>query len=431
MTRGVADRRRALPKNRNFLLLFASQSISAIGDTFSFLALAIRIDSFSSDAGASARALGGIMIAIALPTLLFGIFAGTLVDRWDRRKVMILSDLARAALAPAYLLLRSPGDLPFAFGVAFLMASFSIFFYPARTALLPAIVDEKDLLAANGWMQTGVTISRLVGPALAGIVVAAWGTGIAFWMDGASFLVSGLLVTAVWGVATRAQTTSAGRPSTWQELRAGVRFAARSRLLLGITLGISVAMLGLGAVNVLFVPFLREAFNVGPQALGVIQTMMGAGMLLGGLLMGGLGRRLRPLLVSAASQILLGAGIALFGLAPSYSIELAVMLVIGLSLPPLNAALQTMMQRGIPQEMLGRAGSVMEMAIALTNVVSMGAAGWLGSVIGMRPAFVFGGALVLTGGAAMWLVLRAGLRATSEARLVRKAPPLIGEAPEA
>ena len=88
-----------MTKNRNFLLLFSAQSISAAGDTFGFLALAIRMDGFSQDAGASSRALGGIRIAIALPTLLFGIFAGTMVDRWDRRRVMILSDLARAAAA--------------------------------------------------------------------------------------------------------------------------------------------------------------------------------------------------------------------------------------------------------------------------------------------------------------------------------------------
>jgi MFS family permease len=393
-------------RNRNFAMLWLAQVVSAAGDTFSFLALTIRIDSFYSDPGESARALGMVLIAYALPVLLLGIFAGTLVDRWDRKWVMVGSDLARVLLAPAYLLVRSPADLPLAFVAAFAMASFSVFFYPARTALLPNIVKDEELMTANGWMQVGQTVARLAGPILAGIVVGLWGTSVAFLVDSASFLLSGLFVLGIVGVTTRVIKEAEAKQSAFAELREGVRFATTSRLLQGITMGIGVAMLGLGAVNVLFVPFLRHAFNVRPEALGGVQAAQGAGMMIGALAMGGLGKRISPLTVSVIALVILGLGIGLFGLAPAYVFTVVLMPFIGVTIPPINAALSTMLQRGVPRDMLGRAGSVMDMAITLTNLISMGAAGWLGSLIGLRETFLLGGALIIVGGLAMGWILR-------------------------
>jgi len=392
-------------RNRNFILLWLAQWISAAGDTFSFLALAVRIDSIYPDAGQSARALGAVLIAYALPVLLLGIFAGTIVDRQDRKWVMVVSDLARALLAPGYLLLRTSADLPLAMGFAFALATFSVFFYPARTALLPSIVGEDELMSANGWMQVGGTIARLSGPILAGFVVGRWGTDIAFWVDSGSFLVSALLVIGIVGVTTRVFEPQQGSVTTWRSLKEGIRFILNSRLLQGITLSIALAMLGIGAINVLFVPFLRDAFGVSPEALGGVQTAQGAGMLVGGLILGGLGKLLKPRTVAIISMMLLALGTVLFGAAPGYTAALLIIPLVGFSLPPLNASLQTLLQRNIPGEMLGRAGSVMDMAISLANVISMGLAGYLGAAIGLRHSFYAGGAFVFFGAVAMALML--------------------------
>jgi len=392
-------------RNRNFVLLWLAQWVSAAGDTFSFLALAVRIDSIYPDAGESAKALGAVLIAYALPVLLLGLFAGTIVDRQDRKVVMVLSDLARAMLAPGYLLLRTSADLPLAMGFAFLLAAFSVFFYPARTALVPSIVGKDELMSANGWMQVGQTIARLSGPILAGLIVGRWGTDIAFWVDSGSFLVSSMLVLGITGITTRVFEQSTGSESALRSLKEGVRFILNSRLLQGITLGIALAMLGIGAINVLFVPYLRDAFGVSPQALGGIQTAQGAGMLIGGLILGSLGKLLKPRTVAVFSMMVLALGTVLFGAAPGYTAALFIIPLVGLSLPPLNASLQTLLQRNIPGEMLGRAGSVMDMAISLANVVSMGMAGYLGAAIGLRQSFFAGGAFVFFGAVAMAMML--------------------------
>jgi len=397
-------------RNRNFRLLWLAQAISAAGDTFSFLAIQIRIDDLASGPGESVRGVSMVLIAYALPTLLLGLFAGTMVDRWDRKRVMVVSDIARALIAPAYLLLQSSSDLPIAIAAAFLMASFGVFFYPARTALLPSMVEDDELMSSNGTMQLGNTIARLSGPALAGLVIANWGVRTAFWIDSASFLVSGFLVLGISGVVTRVVSSQEDSRSTLQDFREGFRFALHSRLLQGITLGIAVAMLGIGAVNVLFVPFLRGAFAVEAAGLGGIEFAQGVGMLIGALLMGALGKRFLPRNIAVLGMVGLGLGIGATGMAPVLGLIVAAMPLVGFTLPPINASLTTMLQRGIPEALLGRAGSVMEMASSLTNLISMGLAGWIAGVVGLRETFVLAGAIVLIAGLAMGWMLKADKR---------------------
>ena len=393
-------------KNRNFVTLWLATWISAAGDTFNFLALAIRIDDLFPDPGASARSLGLVMMASVVPVLLVGMFAGTMVDRWDRKKVMIGSDLLRAVLVPGYLLLATPQQLPIALGVAFLSAAVSAFFYPARTAILPALVEEEDLMSANGWMQMGQTVARLTGPILAGLVVAAFGTSIAFVIDSISFLISAGLLLLIAGVPTLAREGTTAK-SAWQDFLEGARYAFNSSLLRTITLGLSVVLLGLGAVNVLFVPFLRNTFNVEPTALGVVETAQGVGMLVGGLAIGALGRKLSSIQIAFISIVLLGGGVCVFGMAPTYVIILLIMPFIGLTIPPVNASLNTLMQTNVPSKMLGRSGAVLDMSATVANLISMGLAGVLADAIGFRETFILGGIMIAVGGMMMgWLLQR-------------------------
>ncbi len=405
-------------RNRRFLLLWLAQCVSRAGDTFTFLAITVRIDSLFADVASSVRALGAVLFAFALPQLLLGLFAGTLVDRWDRRRVMVVSDLARAALTPAFLLLREPADLPWAFAVAFLHSSLSVFFYPARTALLPALVPQDQLMTANGWLQLGDTVARLSGPVLAGIVVGRWGSGAAFAVDSASFVASGLMILGIVGVATRVAAEVRGERAAWQDLQEGVRYALHSRLLQGVTLGLGVALLGIGGVDTIIVPFLRHTFQTTPEKLGLVMTVQGAGMLVGGMAVSRLGNRLSPLRVSVLSMLVLGLGVGLAGAAPAYEWVLVFIPVVGLALAPLNASLQTMLQQGVPQEMLGRAGAVTDMAVTLCQLLSMAGAGWMAGLIGIRETFGLAGALVMAGGLAMAWRLGTGHRLVSAPSLV-------------
>lgn len=441
-------------RNRNFLLLWSAQLISGAGDTFTFIALTVTIDNLFPNQGESARALGLVLIAFALPQLLLGLFAGTLVDRWDRRWVMIASDVGRAILVPFLTLLDSPADLPWVIALGFGISTFSAFFVPARTAIMPNLVVEDELMSANGWMELGYTIARLIGPALGGLVVGGLGSDIAFLIDAGSFFLSALLLVGISGVITRAirepivQEVEApgvldsglmsravpeqrGTRSTWEDLVEGVRYVLRSRLLQGIMLGFGVVMLGNGAVQVLFVPMLRRIHDATPTGVGVIMTVQGGAMLASGLLIGAWGRRMPSRLMSVVSLIIYGASVSLFGLSPSYWVALAIMPLIGLSVPPINAGLQTLMQRGVPRAMLGRAEAVADMAVATAGLVSMAMAGWLGDQLGLRGTFLLGGGVMIFGGLAMGTLLQ-GVRvgAPRSAGERRRRAELDGKSPD-
>lgn len=394
-------------RNRNLDLLIGSLLVSRAGDTFTFLALAIRVDSLYTDPTQSARSLGVVLMAFALPQLVFGLFAGTLVDRWDRRRVMIVADVARACLIPLLVFLRSPSDILWAAALAFAVSTFSAFFYPARTALLPAIVKDEELMAANSWMQVGETVARLAGPILAGLVIGLWGGDVAFFFDSASFAGSSLCLFLIWGVESKAKTAGVGSgASAWKDLQEGVRYALGNRLLQAVTIGIALALLGIGGVDVLIVPFTRFAFNAPPEALGLLMTVQGAGMLVGGLLIGAFSQRWTPVKIAVASTALLAIGLAAFGMAPSYLIGLMVVPVFGFALPPLNASLQTLLQTDIPGEMLGRAGALVEMASSSAYMLSMAAAGPVSSVVGLRHTYVLSGGLVMAAAITLAWLLR-------------------------
>jgi DHA3 family macrolide efflux protein-like MFS transporter len=394
-----------LLRNRNFLLLWVAQVISAAGDTFTFLALAIRIDDMFTDPGESVTALAAVLIAFALPKLLVGIIAGTLVDRLDRRVIMVISDFSRALLLPCFLILRTPSDLHWALMIGFLVATASAFFNPARTALLPALVDDEQLLTANGWIQAGQNIAMLGGSVVAGIVIASWGTVAAFWIDAATFAISGVMVVCISGVVTRIDPAKVKRDTTWSDLIEGARFASSSRYVQGIMLGAAFAMLALGAINVLFVPFLSSAFGASAGAMGTMMFVLGGGMLLGGIFLGTLGKRIAPLRTAVGSLIMLGVAAIFFGRAPNYHVALIIVPFVGMTIAPLTAALQTLLQRGVDKAMLGRASSVVEMSMGLANLISMGAAGFVGNIIGLRNAFVLGGGLMGMGAVASGLMV--------------------------
>src|SRR5215212_6791326 len=144
-------------RNRNFRNLWFGQVISQMGDYFAFLAILVVVGSFSQDVGETTQQVSGVMIATALPRLLFGVLAGVFVDRWDRRLTMLASDLIRPALTLAMIPAFMSKNLLLMYVLAFVMSSVGTFFNPAKGALIPKMVAPDHLTAANALSQTSMT----------------------------------------------------------------------------------------------------------------------------------------------------------------------------------------------------------------------------------------------------------------------------------
>ncbi len=438
-------------QNRSFVALWLGQTISFVGDYFYFLAIPIMVEKLTG----STMLVGLSVISSALPMLLLGPVAGVFVDRWDRKRTMFVADILRAALVLACLLVQRPDQVWIYYLVGFLMSSVSRFFFPAQNALLPLIVaDRNDLLSANGLMQIVQTVGLLIGPALAGFSIGIWGEQVAFLADSATYLVSAAAILAIKAPRTTANVQAAGGQlkAILREMQEGVHYLFGNRTMVGVLLCLAVVQLGLGAINVAWVPFMQRTFGLGPEGLGAVDTAQGVGMVMGGLLLGFLAGRFAKRPLAGWSILLIGFMIALIGLAPPVSVGtllqvgsagvnpatlsvgqrllfvplvlLAASAILGVALVPAQSSVMTMMQLAVPDLKRGRVGSALNAITTAAGLLTMAITAALGELVPMRAIYVVAGLVVGTGGLLALRVLEepeAGIEGPVEGMTLAKA----------
>jgi predicted MFS family arabinose efflux permease len=301
-----------------------------------------------------------------------------------------------------FLFVRSEELVPLIYVIAFVQAAIGTVFNPARGALLPRIVGTEKLLAANSVSQTSRIIFNLLGTGAAGILAAVSETlALAFIVDSATFFISFLLISRI---RTSGVPEKGSESKVWAEMKAGFSVMISSRPLRAVLISLSVTMLGLGAVNVLFVPFLLDDLAVSPAFLGAVEASQVVGMVVSGTLVAVLAARLRP--SNLVSLGLVGVGIFIGAIAGATAIWhlLILLFFVGLSVGPVQAGANTLSQTLIEDSMRGRVGGALNTLISAANITSMGLAGLAASAIGVRNVFLASGCLVLLSGVlAFWL----------------------------
>jgi MFS family permease len=379
------------------LRLWIGQMISAIGDYFYFLAIPILVERLTG----SALLVGLSVISSSLPMLFLGPIAGVFVDRWDRKKTMIVADVLRGLLVLLCLLVQTQEMIWVFYVIGFLMSCVSRFFYPSQAALLPRLIgDPDDLLTANGLMQVVMMVALVAGPALAGFAIGFFGAQVAFVVDSASFFISAFCISMMYVVHRPVEQSAATNrvAAIWVELRTGVVYLFNNQTMRSVILCLVVVQLGLGAINVLFVPFLQRLFQAGAQGIGMVDAAQGIGMVLGGVALGFVASRLRKNVLIGAGIIIIGVLIAGMGIAPSFVFVVACSLILGLALTPVESALVTLMQLAVPDDKRGRVNSAGNALSTAAGLISMAAAASLGEIIGLRAIYVACGFIVLLSG---------------------------------
>jgi DHA3 family macrolide efflux protein-like MFS transporter len=419
-------------RSQSFMALWIGQTISFIGDYFYWLAIPIMVERLTG----SALLVGLSVIASALPMLVLGPVAGVFVDRWDRKRTMVLSDILRAVLVLACLIVRSPEQVWVYYVIGFLMSCVSRFFFPAQNAVLPLVVrDKDDLLAANGLMQIVQTAGLLIGPAMAGFSIGLWGEQVAFVVDSATYLVSAAAISIMRVPQTTKRRSAQGAQvsEVWSELREGVAYLFGNRTMLGILLCLSVVQLGVGAIHVIWVPFLQRTFGLGAEGLGAVDTAQGVGMVIGGVLLGVMTARVRKKDLAGWSIAFIGVMIALIGMSPPFSLVnlipglqveasaeitvgqrllqmplmlLSYSILFGIALVPAQSALMTMMQLSVPDLKRGRVGSALNAITTAAGLFSMAVAAAAGEVVELSRIYIAAGLITTSAGLLGLLVLR-------------------------
>lgn len=397
---------RELLRIRDFRYLWSAQVVSDFGDNLTAITLIILIQRLTG----STVAIAGLLVAIALPTLIFGTVAGVYVDRLDRRRVILVSDLLRAVLVLGFLFVRSVEMVPLIFVLAFLQAGVGTIDNPARAAYLPAVVGTDKLLAANSVSQTSRIIFNLLGTAAAGILAGVADTlAPAFILDSATFFASFLLISRI--RADGRPDRSDAPSKVWAEMKQGFGVMIASRPLRAVLISLSMTMLGLGAVNVLFIPFLIEDLMVSEAFLGAIEASQVAGMVISGTLVAILAVRLRPSSMVWTGLVGIGVFVGAISWAQSVWHVMAFLFLVGLAVGPAQAGANTLSQTLVEDRMRGRVGGVLTTLISAANVVSMGLAGVAAAAIGTRNVFLASGILVAAAGALSFWLFK-GIRTT-------------------
>ncbi len=243
----------SLLQQRAYRRLWVARTVSQWGDAFNTVALVLLVYSRTG----SGVGVSGVVVAEIAPVLLLAPLAGAVVDRISRVRVMVAADLSRAALV--FALPFFDGQLSAVYATAFALAAGAVFFNPAAQSVLPSIVRERDLVAANSGLWSAAVVSQIVLAPLAGIVVATYGYAWAFWLNAASYLVSAVALRRLHLRATPASTTSA---SWYLDARAGIAVLARHQLLRALAAAQLLAALSAGATSALLVVLSAEQLDL-------------------------------------------------------------------------------------------------------------------------------------------------------------------------
>ncbi len=392
-------------RQRDFALLWVGGLTSSIGSTMLVIALPFYVYTRTG----SALATGAMFIAETIPAVLFGSIAGVFVDRWDRRGATIVADVARAALLPLLLVVQTKDGLWAVYLVAAVESVISQFFAPANGALLPRLVDERDLTAANALSALADNLTLLVAPSVGGALLGLLGLPSIVLADSASYLVSAVLITFI--RVSPENTIGAGEANgepmaawrrTWREWVEGLRVLCGDRVLAALVLVMGLSSLAQGAFTVLLVPLVKDVLLGGALAFGWLATAQGIGGLLGGLVVGMIGRTAPPGRLIGLALVAVGALVLVMVNVPILALAFVLFALAGVALVAEGVGARTLLQSRVPDQYRGRTLGAVGTTGALLTLGGMGLASGLTGRLGVVTVLdASGGCWVLAGLVAM------------------------------
>lgn len=342
----------SLRQNRDFNLFWAGQTFSALGDAISIIAVPLLV----LEATGSLTMMGMVTASVGLGSLVAGIFGGPLVDRVDRRKLMIRMDWGRFVLFLMVPLLWPLLNHPmwFVFLVSIISAAMAMLFGIAYITAVPNLVDRGQLTEANGRLGASHAFAFAIGPVIAGFVVEQFGAAIAIGLDGATFLISAVTLTML-----RLRQASAVRPADErndrrEELLAGVRFLFGSSIFRWITLVTSVVVFTYAGVNDLIIFQVKENLSEPDRTVGIMYGIASLGSVVSGLTIARLRSRFGFGACYVTGTLIFGAAVLILGVIPTIPV-MTVMMTIGTFGEALRGTLtMTLRQELTPDHLLGR-----------------------------------------------------------------------------
>lgn len=385
-------------RHGDFRALYVAHVVSVVGDGLVGVALAFAV----LDLTGSPSALGLVMGARLVPMVAFYLAGGVWGDRLPRHRLMVGSNLLRFASQSAMgaLLIAGHGSVTMLIGLSAVHGAATAFYRPASSGIVPRLVDRCDLQQANALMWGAIAVGGVLGPALAGVLVATAGAGWAILGDGISFLVAAALLLRLGRYDLGAAPTGS---SFWGDLRSGWD-EVRSRTWLWTSIGYFAIfqLVYIPTISVLGPLISKESLG-GAAAWALIVTGMGVGAILGNVLALRV-RASRPLLASYALILGTVPGLLLFALPASALAISAAEIVAGAVFGLAGTFWETTLQKGVPAESLSRVSSYDWMGSTALRPLGLVIVGPVAALVGVRATVIAVAAIVVVCTAAILCV---------------------------
>jgi len=387
-------------RHRNYRLFFGGQSVSLVGTWITRVATSWLVYRLTG----SELLLGVVGFCGQIPTMLLAPFAGVLVDRWDRHRLLVLTQVCSMlqSFTLAVLTLRGDVTVPWLLGLQIVQGVINAFDTPARQAFVVEMVEDRadmaNAIALNSSMVNG---SRIIGPSIGGALIAAVGEGWCFMADAISYL---FVIASLLMMRLSASKRVRVEARVLEELRVGYRYVRESLPIRTALIVLAIVSTTAMPYTVLMPAFAADVLHGGPNTLGLLMTASGVGALAGGLYLAsrtsvvGLGR------VAAWATLLFGAGLVGFAFATSLWTALILLPLVGAGFMVQMAATNTVLQTLVTDDLRGRVMAFYTMAFFGTAPLGSLLAGVAAERIGARWTIAGGGLISLAAG--LWLASR-------------------------
>ncbi len=380
-------------RSPRYFPLWLGQIISNLGDTLNYVALVVLVFRLSH----SGLAVSALVLTEIVPTLLLSPIAGVVIDRFDRRRLLVVVDGVRALLV---LLLALTHALWAVYALAALLAVGSTLFNPALQAVIPALLTEEERLAANAMAWSSGRLVQIIGASVAGGLIAWGGTTPAFLVNATSFAFSAVMLIRL-SVPRREGSPRSGGLGAWvDDAREGLAYARRDPFVARLVPVQALTSLATGATSALLVVLATTHLHLAAQGFGWLLAAIGVGALLGPFLSNRLtGGRYLDVRLLFVPYLIRGVGDIALGLVVGLPWALAILFVYGLNTSTGAVASTSILQTVIPDQVRGRVFTLLDVTWAAMRLLSLGLGGLLADRLGISAVYLIGGALLTLAGA--------------------------------
>jgi MFS family permease len=379
-------------QNRRYFPLWLGQLVSSLGDTLNYIALVIYVYQLTG----SGFDLSKLSIFQIIPILLISPLAGVIIDRFRRKNVLIAADIARAVLMLA---LAATSSVTAVYAIAILAAIATTFFRPTVQAVIPVIIKEEELLAANSVAWSTEQLVQIIGSAIAGGLIVLIGPQAAFVFNAATFLFSAVMISTMdLPFVPIPESEKKGWRFYLDEMRAGFTYALHDVFVSRLILVQMLASLAVGGTSALLVVLSERHLKLPPAGFSTLLLAIGIGALLGPFLLGLFTQNYKDMRLLFLPYLIRGGGDILIVLFASFPFALFLLFVYGLNTSTGMVVYNSIMQVSVPDKVKGRVFTLMDMAWSVMEILSIGLGGLLTDALGIRPVYYFGGVLLMLSG---------------------------------